>query len=192
MPEPELPELAGLHTKVTLNYLLNTFFRGRGPRKLRTSILVRRFIILVDQVVHEYGLARERLTEYHTTSAHVLSPLLRASGHVENCLNALRRALRFAKAIRRDRDGPPVPKAVAAILQIAYDRVTPLRNAAEHMDELILAGKLPDGAAMVPVLQNGQIELAEATIEFGELRTWVVAVHNVAVAFADWRDPSGS
>ena len=92
----EMPDLSGLRKKIVLDLILNWLFRGRRPLGQKPDALVNSFIRLVDKVVLEYEAARLSLLEYVSAPRGVMSPLFNAAGHLENCLNSLKRAIRFA------------------------------------------------------------------------------------------------
>ena len=184
----QLPELDGIHGKVTLDLLLNSFFRGRGPKDAHSSVLLTRFVVLVDQAVREYNLAREKLQEYNSTPPNHISPLLQASGHIENCIGALRRALRFVHRIRRDERGPPIDRDTAREVRSTERWVATARDAVEHMDEWIMDGRVPDGATVAPLIEADHIELAGSVVSFHELGAAIVLLHGLAERLAEWVD----
>lgn len=184
-----LPDLSHLNEKVSLPHILNVFFRGAGAEDQTTRVLITSYIRLVDKTVLEYALARDHLAEYYASPRNTISPLMRASGHMENCLNALIRAVRFAERIRRSKTGPTVDRVAAVRLTKAGRELVDIRNSVEHMEKMLIDGKLEEGAAVAIVIHDGQIELAGHTARFDDLARWVEALHALAVEWSDYREP---
>lgn len=184
-----LPDLSHLDEKVSLSHLLNVFFRGAGAEDQPTQTLITSFIRLVDKTVLEYTLVGDRLSEYDASPRNTISPLIRATGHMENCLNALIRAVRFAERIRRGKTGPAVDRVVTPRLKNAYNELVGIRNSVEHMEEMLIHGELEEGAAVAIVLEDDQIELAGHTVRFEDLASWVEILHDLAVEWSDYRGP---
>ena len=155
-------------------------------------MLLTSYIRLVDKTVHEYELARRCLEAYASTPRNVISPLMYATGHMENCLNTLTRALNFADQIRRTRAGPILDRVTATRLRKFRDEIVELRHAIEHVEEMLVAGKLDDGAAVAIVLYEGQVELGGHTVQFADLAKGIEALHELAVEWSDFREPAAA
>ena len=102
----EMPEIPETYGKTLLTHLLNVTFARGGSSDFAAAAYSSNFIRLSDLAIQEYKLARESLIEYVNSPNNVFSPLFAATDHLEQCIHALRRALRFA----RHKNGPRLPR----------------------------------------------------------------------------------
>jgi hypothetical protein len=142
------------------------------------------FVRLVDKAVQEYEAARGMLDSYLSTRPRTFSFILRAVGHMEPCLNAVARAVRFVDALRSSRGGPRIPKNLSCLSSSAKGRIQGIRDAVEHMEERVLTDRIVSGEPVALVLEDGHVELATERISFVELSTWLKQLNNLAVTLA--------
>ena len=183
----DIPDLSHLDHKISLGLILSALTGGTTVKHPVSSVVLRAYVRLVDKAVREYQLARSELHSYRDTPGHVISPLFHAIGHMENCVNALLRALRFADVLRRDKHAPPISRTTATRLRKATDALTGVRHAMEHMDERLATGQVQEGAAVALILGPNRLELADRSIEWNELVLWIEMVHSLAVDFSGIR-----
>jgi len=179
----QLPDLSDLTTRTALDHVMNIIFRGAGTGDPRTDVLVKSFLRLVDKAVREYELARQ---EAGSAGGDVL-PLIRASGHLENCITSMKRSLRFAEALFRSNADIPRPKCLSVFSSHAEKTVTVLRDAIEHMDKRIIKNELRPEDALTPYLNGSLLELAGSRVSITELAGWLRQLHNFGVALSDYR-----
>ena len=184
----EMPDLSELYDKVLLTLILNVWLRGRGPKDQKASIFVTSFIRLVDKTLVEYKYSRSALLEYVNTPANTMSPLFRATAHLETCIHSLKRAIRFAEHIRRDKKSPTIPQKLDVISKSAQIRITVVRDAIEHMDDRIIKGKIPKNGPVALIMKSDCLELAGEIITYIELAEWIKQLHRLALEFADYQD----
>lgn len=183
----EMPDLSGLNDKLTLGLILNAFFRGAGPRDSNARALWTNYIRLVDQMIREYNSAHDSLQEYIDTPNNVMGPLFKCIGHMENYINSMRRAIRFARKMRRNPS-----RLVVGRLAVLNDnnggKVINLRNAIEHLDKAILNDEIAEGQSHTLLVNSDSISLAGIEIPYIELAKWIRELHTLAKNLIDFHE----
>ena len=177
---PELPENYG---KAFLSHLLNVFFANGGPSDFAAAAYSRNFIRLCDLAIQEYNLARKELIKYVSTSNNVMSPLFVATGHLEQCIHAIRRAIRFA----RHKNGPRLPRTEVISSSVEY-RIRDLRDAIEHTDERVREQKIKQGEFLMLAVNSNSIALEGKEIFYSELAEWLKQLHQLSEFVATYRE----
>lgn len=177
---PELPENYG---KTFLTHLLSVVLQRGGPRDFVAAGYSRNFIRLCDLAVQEYGLSRKALNEYVNTPNNVMSPLFVATGHMEQCIQAMRRAIRFA----RHKNGPRLPRTEVISREVEA-RIRNMRDAIEHTDERLREGRIQEGEFLMLVVRSDGIELEGNEILYSELTAWLTQLHNLSEIVATYRE----
>jgi hypothetical protein len=178
-----MPDLSEESDKKILFHLLNVFFTGGGPSDYQAAAFSRNFIRLCDQATKEYELARQALMEQVSTPNNVMSPLFQAAGHFEQCISAIRRAIRFS----RHKKGPRLPRT-----EVLSDRVEKklrdMRDAIEHTDSRIRKGQIVDGDPIMLMVKSDSIELGGVEIYYDELARWIKQLNGLAEVVARYRE----
>lgn len=187
-PQWQLPDLSDLTTRTALDHFMNTVFRNAGTGDSQADILLKSFLRLVDKAVREYELARH---EAESAGGNVLS-LVRASGHLENCITSMKRSLRFAKVLFCSKAKIPKPKNLSVFSSHAKNTLTELRDALEHNDERIVRGKLSPQDALTPYLNGSLLELAGSSVSTAELTSWLRQLHDFGAKLSDYRPGKSS
>lgn len=183
----EIPDLSGLNDKLTLGLILNAFFRSAGPRDPNTRALWMNYIRLVDQMIREYNSAHDSLQEYVDTPNNVMSPLFQCIGHMENCINSMRRAILFARRMRK-RPRSPVVGRFTVLNDNNGGKVINLRNAIEHLDNAILNDEIAKGQSHTLLVNSDSISLAGIEIPYIELAEWIRELHTIAKNLIDFHE----
>jgi hypothetical protein len=181
-----MPDLSALFRKLVLNHLLNAVFRRAGAQDPKVQIFLLSYIRLVDKSLEDYELSRACFTEYvNRESASVLSPLLRAIGHMENCLATLVRTIGYVKAMANH---PEMSEKIGALSILASgnaDRIRKVRNSIVHMDERILHGKVEPGDLSALWMDEEHMTLEGRSITYQELGEWLSELHALAGRLAE-------
>ena len=180
----EPPSLADLGSNLTLALVINTIFRGRVPGDRRSETLMVGFVRIVDKAVREYEACRTALHASRAGGRRSFGKLLEAVASMESCVNALARAHLYVGALRSYRRGPRISRHTAALSTGARNRIRNLRDAIEHMDERILAGKLAEEEPVALLLDGGCVALGTTRVSFGEMAGWLRGLHGLAFALA--------
>lgn len=187
----EMPDLSAFNRKLILGVTLNVFFRRGGPRDYHAQALWKNYIRLADQLVWEYTSAREALQEFVDTPPNTLSPLFRCIAHMETCINTMRRAILYARRMRRHQASPQIDK-LKVLSGDAGDRLIDLRNAIEHLESSILKGEISQGEPTTLMVQSDRVELANITIYYSELSEWAIELHSLAEELVDYQEPENT
>ncbi|MDQ3953328.1 MAG: hypothetical protein M3279_10270 [Actinomycetota bacterium] len=171
-----MPDLSHLYSKNILPLILNITLRAQSTTNHPSLAYTAAYVRLVDKAVREYEFARRALEEFVETGSEHLTPYFRAADHLENALNSLRRAIRHARRIRRDRDALRVEKAELPT-QDDEDCIAAFRNAAEHADEQVATGTLAEGDAIILTLQDSTFSIGTVEASYEWLAQLLTKLH---------------
>src|SRR5262249_38049544 len=147
-----------LDPKVSLDYMLNRYFMGGGPKNPIAHARAVNFIRIIDSILIDYKNMCFMLQQYASTDNNILSPLLYAIGHAENCVGNLHRANHLADAIRRDRNGPQVEK-LDLLPAHATQILRQFRVEIQHLDEKLADGTWQPLDAQCMMLSDDCLEI---------------------------------
>lgn len=181
-----MPELGGAHGKNTLDLILNLVFRKAGPNEKSVRGLWVNYVRIVDQTIYEYHLARECMEEFVTTDNSVLSPLFRCSTHLENCIISIRKAINFARSIRRNQDLPHIPK-MALLSDSGSKSIVDTRNMLEHLEEKLVKGELEEKSTIMLAPQEKYLSVGSIVITYEQLPSWLTELFKLAEAIKDYK-----
>lgn len=184
----EMPDLTNLHANIPC-VISNFLLQGVGPDDGNVRALWLNYIRLVDQMLWEYNAVRDALQLYIDTPNITFSPLFRAIAHMETCVNTMRRAILFARRMRNHKDSPKIDK-LKVLSSNAGDRLVGIRNAIEHLENLILKGEIAEGDATTLLVQSDRVELLGNEIFYNELADWAIELHALSTQLTDYRDPA--
>ena len=184
----DMPEIKDVCAFRTLGHMLNVFFRAGGPKRKKSSALVKNYIRIVDHLIIEYKYARAALLKFVNTPNNVLGPLLVATGHLETIISSLKRAIRFLECIKRDRHIPTIEKNLSVLSSDTKKRVTSLRNAIQHLDERLIKGEHGDGEANALLVKSDGIELFNTEIKYTEIANWIRELDKVSSQLATYKE----
>lgn len=183
----DMPDLSGLLYRNTMTHAFRNWLSGQGLDTLPARPLLTNLVRLVDKAMFEYEQARECLNTYVSRPANESQYTLlyfRAVDHLESCVNALHRAVLFAEQLKRDQAVPKIEKAeLLSSAEVA--EVNALRDASEHLDEQVAAGKLDP---VMPVPWPDAVEFAGREVTYKTLARWLTKLQKLAERFVE-HDP---
>lgn len=187
-----MPDLSGLDAPVMGNYLLNLTLRGAGARDRTASTYLVSYIRLADKALTEYELARLMLTQCVASNNNRILLLIQCVANLETCINNIKRALNFVDRMKRHQKGPDVPRLVRRFLNSSGRSISDIRNAVEHMDEMIERGEVSEGEPIALLVgpEGDRIEIANQQITFVDLADLIRNLHSFAVELSDYREPT--
>ena len=183
----KMPKLPDNYGKTHLMHIISVFFINGGPSDFAAAAYSRNFTRLCDLAIQEYNLAREAFVEYIRTPNEAMSPLFVATGHLEQCIHAMRRAIRFA----RHKNGPRLPRTEVISREIE-SKIINLRGAIEHTDDKIRKGQIKQDDFLMLAVKNNGIELGGNEILYSELAEWIKQLHELSEIVATYREESES
>jgi hypothetical protein len=183
MPDLSALERSGLLVRFAFwNAVFDLPVRGHAP-----AANLKHLVRLIDKSVVEYEALRRSLVAY-TGRADDGVPYamvyLRASNHIETCINALHRAIRLAKLMQRaapwlsirNEELPRTPDV---------KRVENLRHAFEHTSAFLADGRIPEGDWVMPHIWPEGVEFVGDEIRFAELAAWLRRLHALGERLTD-------
>jgi len=183
-----MPDLSALFRQNTLTEILAHYFNDAGPRGFHPAIFLRSYVRIVDKALEDYELCRSAFDEYvHRVSNNTLSPLFRAIGHMENCLNSIERALRFVARMGEDTELAGIVPALSVMRTSNRRRLSTLRNAVEHLDERVINNKICEGDFTTLWMDEDHMKLQEVRVGYQEFGGWLTELHTLAITLAKFR-----
>lgn len=183
---PDLAALAGAppYVEGSLRYV----FQGTGPQDGAALAQANGLRLNTDKPILDYQAARAEVTGYLESGNGIVS-VMRSGLHLQGCLVAAWRALRFADRLRRVRDAPGVlSRTNYTRIERRLDGLKDLRNAIEHMEE-----KVDDqiGEAALPRLNDraSEFRLLEAVVSTEDLSNLVGGLHELCREASSWNPP---
>jgi len=185
---------------LTLKPLLEEFslrmmFSGNGSLSMKSAQLTLNMVRLVDKAAREYELARRCIDEqiieeqrYQKSpeEGYTLTPILRFTDHMENCLNATNRVLTLHKALRSD--------SVTSRMQDrdrrkrildAGDPIRKIRDLSEHINKAIHKGEIGKDQPIMLKLGDDQssVRIGQHVIALDTLADVLRHAHTEAAKF---------
>jgi hypothetical protein len=192
-----MPELVDCEPDLFLRFAITALDEGMSREQhWFTANLTR----LTDKAIREYEAARNCLGSFisgraeaearpgwesATVPIEVLSQLLMAADHLENCVDALRRAESFLKTtffvdvVRAT--GHDYPEFLTEL----HDGIRNLRNAIQHADEHLAKGRVGEGSPVFISVGSDAIRFAGETVLHSELAAVIVTLRQMALAAID-------
>ena len=155
--------------------VLNVGFTKGLPTDYKAASFSKSFVRLTEVAATQYNEAREIFHQFLESGSSKAFALPLVVNHLEQCILALRRAIRFAKH----------PKGLQLsehpVTSIDVDtRIRQFRNAIEHTDERITSGKISKGDANMLQPKSDRMELCGEAILYVELADWLQQLHRLA------------
>lgn len=137
---------------------------------------------LSDKAIREYRAASADLSAFLTTPGGVESceghtRLLRATDHLENCIDTIRRAQGFF-------DTPAFKSVTTAenreMLKELHLGVRKIRNSIQHADDRFAEGRVPEGEPLFPAMTSDCLYFAAEYIPHAEIAALLIIVWELA------------
>lgn len=188
----EMPDLSDLEPALFRGILLR-MFTGEPGLSHEQSLYRKTFIRLVDKSIGEYQAARQLiLTQLEDDSKPF--ELMMTEGRLlcvhhfvdcfEDCINALRRALRLLDRIKDTGSPLALPRLARRSVEAREDAVKNVRNTVEHIDEVIQRGELSDGQAVALWFSKDGLgaEVGSFAIRFFDVSVTLRRMHEIAAS----------
>ena len=126
------------------------------------------------------------MEEFVTTDNSVISPLFRCSTHLENCIVSIRKAINFARSIRRNQAAPTVPR-IDLLSQGGAKKIMDARNMLEHLEEKLIQGELDEEGTIMLAPEEESLSIGSIVITYLELSAWLKELFEVSESIKDFR-----
>ena len=179
---PSLGQLEGsLRSKRDLGKLLGAHAQPSG----RGRQIADGYVRLVEKALLEYRSSRAMLIA--SLADGTADHQFRAQDHFESCVQSLHRAILYLERLRRlgylRADGRPFipkPRNLEVLSEGVKSQVRAMRDAAEHLDNDILDGSLPEGALVGIHLGWDKAALGILQLNYADVARWIEQLHEFA------------
>jgi hypothetical protein len=189
--ECRMPDLSGLDSLLTGRLLIQLLAGERGLSS-KASLYRRNFVRLVEKALREYQEARQailaQIAEMKRASKKMSGDgrslyILAFTDHIETCINAVQRLYKLLERTKKEGQSPEVPRALLKQVETKQGTMAKIRNAVEHMDELILKGEVGEGK---PVMAAGNdswdaVVVSKYELKFEELAMVLRVMNEIAL-----------
>ena len=176
-----MPALTFDPTENMATLVLNVTFTGGLPEHHQAASFAKNFVRLTEVAVTEYSIAHQRFRSAFNPGGSKTFAIIGAVNHMEQCILALRRALRYAN----HRKGVRLPKSIVNSKKVRK-AVTDIRNAIEHTDSRLIKGNIAKGEAMIMKIKSDRVELDGNTILYVDLAEWLTELNSMAEVVASY------
>lgn len=186
----KMPALADIDFPLTGRLMIQMLAGEPGlSRKARLYRII--FVRLADKAIREYYLAREALladiAEEHRSEEEMQKRgreihFVGFMDHIETCINALSRLFRLLDRIKSEKESPAVPRELRRLVETKSECVASMRNAVEHMDEMIQKDEIAPGKPIALGLNRNRdgVIVSDHEIAFEDLAMVLRNVNEIA------------
>lgn len=193
----KVPDLSTLGTKSPL-LALERMFRGGGPSDPIVYGLTMNFVRLADSSLQSYERGRLALEDYmdaRESGGLDLSSFLIATSSFEQCMESIKRAINFLKAIRGSIGTPQalkdaLPRPIGILSGRVEGVVTGMRDAIQHLEGDIQGGAIVSGDPLALMPVDDAVELGVMRITYSDLSGWVHELNQLAEIVARFHEPT--
>ena len=169
--------------------LLHVFIGEPGVNP-RERLYRRIFARLVDKAIYEYGMARKAILAQITEEKRSCEEMAQTGrllfvlafvDHLENCINAVNRALKLIERMKAEPILSGVPRELRRALAAHSASLPDVRNTFEHMDEQIRDDKITDGQpVMLSIGEDGdRAIIGSHELLFTDVATTLRKLHKI-------------
>ena len=174
---PALPEEAGsLHFQMYMGHLLNGRIIPKHLIRLLTT-----YIVTADKAVRGYKAGCKRMEDCIKRRGNPIAAHIEALGEFENCINSIKRAIRIFDLIVRQRDGIEFDRVKRGFVKKYGEKITPLRNAIEHIDQNLEGSQEGEAHLLVISRDGNNFEIGAHVFSVAELGSAVALLYTVGV-----------
>jgi len=188
--ECKMPDLSDLEVPL-IRCLLPKLLAGEPLFNQKTGSYMRNFIRLLDHAIFEYMETRETVLADVAEEKRPTEEMIRTGrqfhfigfvNHFEACINAVARVLKLLYRIKSEPNAPKFPRLLRRLTENQSKGIKDIRDAIEHMDEIIQKGELRPGQ---PIMLFMSAEGDKATIggyhvEFATFASLIRSLYEVA------------
>jgi hypothetical protein len=184
--ELRLPDLTDLPLRLRNDRMLGNMLGIHGPPTPRGKQLADGYVRLVERTLIEYEAGRAAMNRF-LAAERGPEHYYAAQDHFENCVRCLHRAIEFLERLRRaglkDGSGSPFiprPRDLEVISAQVRDQVRELRDALEHLDDDILAGRIDESARTDIHAGWTAVQLGDHRLVYEDIASWIRQLYHFA------------
>lgn len=181
------PELERLFPRL----ILLSAFVGNGRLSPNAALIRRNLVRLIDKSVYEYSLARQAVLDQISESQRSYEELVTGriiymfgfTDHMENCLNAARRALDLLQYLRSDVSAPAQNRVNRRLIDAHAGTLIDIRNTFEHIGSAINNNEFGQDEMVVLSYGDDQkgICIGKHTLTFSSIAAILRSIHEEAL-----------
>lgn len=179
------------HAYNSQKFAVRHYFQGAYPERFKTRALLMNFVRLVDLSIYCYGRGSELLKGFAAASDPMhpnLWPHIQAAYYFEFCIDKLLQALKFLRAIKKDRDAPKTLQTKMrrdlGVLK-SESRIREFRNCLQHLESDVISGKIAYNQPVALYPQEDNIEVASYSISYSDLASWLRELSRISTLITE-------
>lgn len=176
-----MPELRFDPTENWGTLVLNVGFTGGLPAERTAASFAKNFVRLTAVAITQYNEAHHIFSQLFERGGSKVFVLPSVVNHLEMCILALRRALRYA----HHREGLRLPKGAINSRRVRQ-AVTNMRDAIEHTDARLQTGRIGEHDPIMLKVKSDRMELGGVTILYDDLAAWLHELNQLAHQVAEY------
>ena len=188
--ECKMPDISDLEFPLKKPLLLTTFIGDPGLSR-KEALYRRNFVRLIDKSIKSYLEARNtiimQIEEFNRRKEGINRAesnfhIIEFTDFFEDCINAIARLLKQLDSIKTESGSWQMPKDMKRSIVAHSKNIPDIRNAAEHMDEIIQRDELQVGQPVMLAIggDGDKAILGPYEVRFDHVAMTIRRLHNVA------------
>jgi len=188
--ECKMPDLSGL-LPLLGTLIVQELLRAESGLSKKTLLYRRHFIRILDKALEEYGKAREAILDQiaerkrppeEMAKVGLIIYMFAFTDHIDTCINAVARLYKLLDRIKSEPESPIFPREIRRLVETRSKPITNIRNAVEHIDELIRNDEVAPGQPIMLALSGNHdgVAVSSYEIKFEELAMVLRTMHEIA------------
>jgi len=195
MPLPrecKIPDLSHLtEKKATSSYILTGLIGSDNNLDPKFVLFRKLFVRLADKAIYEYSMAREAVIDQikDKDGGIYIVPII---NHLENCINSLRRLFHLFDHLKKAKYSPIFfDRTLRKLLDSKNEAIQGIRNSIEHIDNLIINGKISEGQTIALDISedSSKLVIGSKKISTNDLANLISHFYHIARELAIYNAP---
>lgn len=173
-----MPDISHLDGKIILLLAIKNL-TGSLPTNSKARALLINYVRLISKLIREYQITREYLQNFVDSGSDLL-PFLNCISHMENCIITLKRAIDFARKIRKCKELTKIDRILPILSNVNSKETKDLRDVITHLDDRIHCGQIDDAKTIILNVQSDYVEFAGTKLSYQNLANCIDELYKVA------------
>ena len=183
-----MPDMSHLNNPLTLNLIYKALIFKAGYTNPIAQALWTHFARRMGQAVSEYLRTHRALDEFVADPDLGVMPLFKATAHMETCLLAIHKAVRFARRLRRQRDFPHAGE-LAVTSDMVAEQLDLMHKAMDELELATLDRNINEDTPMMLMLKEDGVQAGASIVSYTEIAQWLEDLCQLATYLTDYRGP---
>ena len=196
-----MPDLNELDFPLKKHLLIRALIGDLGSNR-KEGLYLRNLVRLIDKAIMEYHEARSAIIAQVEEAKRPPEEMMQEgriiymfgfTDNFENCINTVNRLLKQLDSINSKSTNWKIPRRVRRLIEAHSKSIPDIRNATEHIAELIQRDELKEGQPVILTIGGvgDRAVLARFEVRFDELASTIRHLHQVALDLLGV-DPTGN